>query len=347
MSAEYNDIEDFMLDPQFKKWVINPLPETNEFWSKWLENNPEDKQKFLIAKELIQNTEFKQVPVAEEASERVLNSVLKKTNIISNGTTRSNGRDVSWRMMAKMAASVLLVLGVYFVIRYYEPDKDSSLAEVSYTIKENPAGRKSQVFLPDGSIVWLNSASSLKYIDDFKGDKRVVELSGEAYFDVAKDEKKPFIVESNNMSVRALGTAFNVKAFEGDRNTEIVLIEGNVQVVSHGGGEKNQTAFLEPGEYLKYDNLNKKGLKGKADIKSEMAWKNGVIHFNRASFEEVVLKLERWYGVEIEVKNKGRQGEWQYSSEFDNQSLEVVLKSIGYSKKFNYQIDKNIVIIKF
>jgi transmembrane sensor len=347
MNAEYKDIEDFMLDPQFKGWVLNPQPETNEFWGKWLENNPEDKQKFLLAKELIENTEFKQVTASNEASDRVLNSVLKRTSISSNGKASSNGRIVPWRIISRIAASVVLAMGIFYVINNYQSTENAITNLVSTTIKENPAGRKSQVFLPDGSIVWLNSASSIEYIDDFVGDKRVVKLKGEAYFDVAKDENKPFIVQSNNISVMALGTAFDVRAYEGDDAFEVVLVEGKVQVESIDDGGKNLTAFLEPGEYLKYDKLNKKGLKGKADVKSEMAWKNGVIHFDRASFEDVILELERWYGVEVEVENKGRQGEWQYSSEFDNQSLEVVLKSIGYSKKFNYQIDKNIVIIKF
>lgn len=345
MSAEYNDIEDFILDPQFKKWVINPQPETDEFWGKWVQNNPGDKQRFLLAKELIQNTEFRQVEVTEEVSERVLSSVLSKTNISSNGIPRSNGQIVSWRMISRMAASILLIIGVYVVFDYYQSQPNDF--HLTTKIKKNPAGRKSQVFLPDGSIVWLNSASSIEYIEDFIGDKRLVKLKGEAYFDVAKDENKPFIVESNNISIMALGTAFDVRAYEGDETFEVVLVEGKVQVESIDDGGENLTTFLEPGEYLQYDNLNKKGLKGKADVQSEMAWKNGIIHFDRASFEEVILKLERWYGVEIEVENKGRQVEWQYSADFDNQSLEMVLKSIGYSKKFNYHIKKDTVTIKF
>lgn len=345
MSAEYKDIEDFMLDLQFKKWVLNPQPETDEFWGKWLENNPNNKQKFLLAKELIQNTKFRQTDVPEEASERVLSSVLKKTNVITNGISKSNIRIVSWKMISRMAASILLIIGVYVVFDYYQSQPNDFYPTTK--IKKNPAGRKSQVFLPDGSMVWLNSASSIEYIEDFIGHKRLVKLKGEAYFDVAKDENKPFIVESNNISIMALGTSFDVRAYEGDETIEVVLVEGKVQVESIDDGGKNFTAFLEPGEYLKYDNLNKKALKGKADLKSEMAWKNGVIHFDRASFEEVVLKLERWYGVKIEIENQGNQGGWQYSSEFDSQSLEVVLKSIGYSKNFNYHIKKNTVTIKF
>lgn len=347
MKEKNRDIEDFMLDPQFKNWVLNPQAETNEFWGKWLRNNPDQKQKFLLAKEMIQNTEFRQVDIPGMAAERVLNRILENDKEVANGNGHETTRIIPWTGFMKVAASIALIVAAYFMFSSRDQNVPQQLEVAEVTVKENPAGRKSQVFLPDGSIVWLNSASSLEYMANFSGSERRVQLKGEAYFDVAKNPNKPFIVESNGMSVTAVGTAFNVRAFDGDDTMEVGLVEGKVKIEGIEDKNEKQVTFLEPGQYLQYNTVKKRIKKGSSDLRHLTSWKNGVLHFDRASLEEVVEQLERWYGVEFVFENQAHKGHWDYSSEFENASLENVLKSISYTKKFQYQIEKNKVTIKF
>ncbi|TRX61692.1 DUF4974 domain-containing protein [Fulvivirga sp. M361] len=348
MKEHFDNIEDFILNPEFKSWVIEPTPESNEFWQIWLKNHPKQKETFLIAKELVQNIEFKEFKATDEVKDKVLNSVLRNSG---SKNTPSNFRKhkAPGKLLFKIAASLVLIVSIYFLIESYNLTNTGSPVVVKSLIyKENPAGRKSQIFLPDGSMVWLNSASSIEYVANFSGDKRIVKLKGEAYFNVVKDGERPFIVESGEMSVTALGTAFNVKAFEEDNAAKVVLVEGKVKVERPTAQSKAQeAAFLDPGEFLLYNKRDKKSIKGKADINATMAWKNGVILFERASFTEVISKLERWYGVSFKIQNERKKGVWDYSSEFDNQSLDNVLKSLSYTKNFEYQIHKDTVKIKF
>lgn len=346
MKEKVRDIEDFMLDPQFKNWVLNPQAETNEFWGKWLKNNPSQKTQFLLAKEMIQNTEFRQVDVPELAAERVLNRVLEGDKEVANGNGHTT-RLIPWKVMMKVAASIALLFAIYWISDNLSDGVKQPIEVAEITIKENPAGRKSQVFLPDGSIVWLNSASSLQYRAHFSGSERRVVLKGEAYFDVAKDQGKPFVVESNGMSVTAVGTAFNVRAFDGDDMMEVGLVEGKVKIEGIEDKNEKQVAFLEPGQYLQYNPARKQIQTGSSDLRHLVSWKNGVLHFERASFEDVIEELERWYGVEFVYEASAKPTNWDYSSEFENASLENVLKSISYTKNFNFEIVKNKVTLKF
>ncbi|MEQ9289042.1 MAG: FecR domain-containing protein [Cyclobacteriaceae bacterium] len=346
MKEKVRDIEDFMLDPQFKNWVLNPQAETNEFWGKWLKNNPSQKTQFLLAKEMIQNTEFRKVDVPELAAERVLNRVLEGDKEVANGNGQAT-RFIPWKTMMRVAASIALLFAVYWISGNLKDSAKQPIEVAEITTKENPAGRKSQVFLPDGSIVWLNSASSLQYRAHFSGSERRVVLKGEAYFDVAKDQDKPFVVESNGMSVTAVGTAFNVRAFDGDDTMEVGLVEGKVKIEGIEEENEKQVAFLEPGQYLQYNLARKQIQKGSSDLRHLVSWKNGVLHFERASFEDVIEELERWYGVEFAYEASAKPANWDYSSEFENASLENVLKSISYTKNFDFEIVKNKVTLKF
>ena len=347
MKEHFESVEDFILDPGFKSWVIEPTQESNEFWQVWLNNNPERREMFLIAKEVVQGMQFKEFDATGEIKDRVLDSILKNHGIKYKAKDRKALR-VPVKLLVRIAAVVVLAACIYVISRYEDSRPIPTPVVESLTQKNNPAGRKSQVFLPDGSIVWLNSASSLEYVTNFTRDKRIVKLKGEAYFDVVKDPSRPFIVESTGMSIRALGTAFNVKAFEEDQDVKVVLVEGRVRI-EHPADQDTAlaTTFLDPGEYLLFNKLDQNTTKGKANVDATMAWKNGVIHFERASLSEVIAKLERWYGVHFEIENESNKGPWDYSAEFDNQSLESVLKSLGFTKNFKYEMHKDTVTIKF
>ncbi|RQO72176.1 hypothetical protein DBR43_13250 [Pedobacter sp. KBW06] len=163
---------------------------------------------------------------------------------------------------------------------------------------ETPNGGQYQVSLPDGTVVWLNAASSLKYPTSFANSKqRKVELNGEAYFEVAKDKNKPFYVRSKGQELEVLGTHFNVNSYTNEQAVRTTLFEGSVRV-SNSGAQK----VLKPGQQSVAQN---KGLTvGTANLQEVLAWKNGYFDFNDEEIQSVMRKLSRWYNVDIEFNGK-------------------------------------------
>ena len=163
---------------------------------------------------------------------------------------------------------------------------------------ETPNGGQYQVSLPDGTVVWLNAASSLKYPASFANkNQRKVELNGEAYFEVAKDKTKPFYVKSKGQEVEVLGTHFNVNSYANEQAVKTTLFEGSVKV-SNSGAQK----ILKPGQQSVAQN---KGVTvGTANLQEVLAWKNGYFDFNDEEIQSVMRKLSRWYNVDIEFNGK-------------------------------------------
>lgn len=218
------------------------------------------------------------------------------------------------------------------------------LTEVKQHInKINPAGKRSVIHLPDGSVVHLNAASSITYVKGFEDSLRKIELTGEAYFEVATNPEKPFVVRSSEIETRALGTAFNVKAYTGEE-VEVVLAEGKVSVVKVNTTTHNNV-ILEPGTLARLNSDESKVLKEEADLYTALAWKNDMIVFRQSSAEEVFTTLERWYGVSISYPQEFVENEWNFTGEFEKESLENVLLSISYVKSFNYKLDDKIITI--
>jgi transmembrane sensor len=161
-------------------------------------------------------------------------------------------------------------------------------------------GETYQVRLPDGTLVALNSASSLKYATAAnKSGDRVVELNGEAYFEVKRDEKHPFIVKTDKQEIKVLGTHFNISNYDSDQEVKTTLLEGKVQVTAKNS---NNSEFLNPGQQSV---LSTKGfyVKSHVDIEEAVAWKNGYFKFN-GSLEDIMRKVARWYDIEVIYKKK-------------------------------------------
>lgn len=168
----------------------------------------------------------------------------------------------------------------------------SSTGSIFNTI-ETPRGGQYQVVLPDGSKVWLNAASSLKYPAAFTGNDRQVELTGEAYFEVAKDKAHPFKVKTPQQTVEVLGTHFDINSYADEPNVKTTLLEGSVKIVT-----THQQQLIRPGEQAVLAN-NKFKIQ-EADEEEVMAWKNGLFIFNDEPLESIMRKVARWYDVDIQ-----------------------------------------------
>lgn len=176
----------------------------------------------------------------------------------------------------------------------------SSGNEVSYNTLTNPRGSKViQVTLADGTRVWLNAESSIRYPTSFAGNERRVEVTGETYFEVARDEKKPFRVRKQNMEVAVTGTHFNLNAYDEEEKMEVTLLEGSVKVSS----DNNRSVSLTPGEQSQLGrNGSLEKVKG-VDVEGIMAWKNGKFDFGvKSDLGNIMRQIARWYNLEIEYR---------------------------------------------
>ena len=209
--------------------------------------------------------------------------------------------------------------------------------------KANPSGVKSTISLPDGSTVVLNAESKISFQSGFNDSIRLVALVGEAYFQVAKDLNRPFVVQSGNVRTEVLGTEFNVKAYADENKIDVALNSGKV-LVSVGSSLVKQSYYLNPGQRIRVSKDNDQVERTNFDRKKVLAWKDGVIYFDKTSLKEVTTTLGRWYGVQFEILHWNGKP-WHYTGEFKNEYLDIILQSMSYSKHFKYEIDKEKVII--
>lgn len=209
---------------------------------------------------------------------------------------------------------------------------------VAYNTLTTPRGGQYQVVLPDGSKVWLNASSSLHFPTAFVGKQREVELSGEAYFEVAKNKEKPFHVNVNGMQVEVLGTHFNVNAYGDEDDIKTSLLEGSVKIKSAAGSD-----LLKPGQQailnIKAANIKIK----KADMDEVIAWKNGLFQFDEAGITTIMHEIGRWYNVEIVYAGKVPERSFEGKISRDAQ-LSDVLRILQLSGvKFTVQ-GKRIIV---
>lgn len=178
--------------------------------------------------------------------------------------------------------------------------------EILYNSMTTPKGRQFHLVLSDGTRVWLNAQSSIRYPTVFAGPRRIVEITGEAYFEVASNERQPFTVRVNDQAeVNALGTQFNIKAYGNEADLITTLVEGSVSVQPLIGGHPKSgsgTVILTPSEQAVIHPTSGSMVVKQTDVDRVMAWKNGYFSFEETSFTEILRQLERWYDIEVEVE---------------------------------------------
>lgn len=172
--------------------------------------------------------------------------------------------------------------------------------EMAYNTITTPRGGQYQVNLPDGTQVWLNAASSIKFPTSFaNASNRKVELKGEAYFEVFKNKKLPFIVVTDKQEVEVFGTHFNINSYDDETSVKTTLLEGSVKVSLLSGGNKGTSRFLKPGEQASVEYQTRSLKIGKANIDQVMAWQKGYFHFEGDDLQSVLRQLSRWYDVDV------------------------------------------------
>lgn len=305
---------------------------------RWLEESEENRAVY----ENLRNI-WKETTVNDQFSnaDRVYQKTLEKRDTIS---IKENKKRSVFHWKRAGIVAVLLMTGA---LSYLLLQNDSTPAEqpenTTLIVKENPAGQKSKIVLTEGTIVWLNSESKISYQLNFNDTIRRIELVGEAYFQVAKDADRPFVVVSGGLHTTAVGTAFNVQHYAGDSVTTVFLSEGEVKV--EDGEGLGTLVYLKSGWGVSAA-AGSAGLEKFADSADKWAsWKEGVLYFDNADIQKVIKTCERWYSVEFNIKGTPPQ-DWKFNGRFKNENLENVLESMRFGKDFDFSIEnKNVELI--
>lgn len=212
--------------------------------------------------------------------------------------------------------------------------------EIVYNIVSTPKGGQYQIELPDGTQVWLNAASSLRFPTSFTGKERRVEImNGEAYFEVAKNKKMPFIVRLNSAEIQVLGTHFNVMAYAEEATVKTTLLEGSIKFVQQQRG-----LLLKPGEQIQLSKDGSTKIESDVDTDQVVAWKNGLFQFDNSDIETVMRQLSRWYDVSVVYSNTNIKhlfvGEMPRSS-----TLSEILKALELTSRIHFKIDGKKIIV--
>ncbi len=333
-------------DEFFIKMVNNPDADTKHYWKRWLKRHPEHKEEFEFARQTIQSIKYKKEKrLSESDYDRMFAQIRKfkqeqdeKESIFILPKKRR-----LYPIMVWTAAVILFLITFSFSISYFIPENipDNLTLNEELIEKNVPFGAKNTIKLADGSVVRLNAGSKLIFPEHFTRDIRTVELKGEAFFDVAKDENRPFIIKTGEISTQVLGTSFNVRYHENEENIEVALISGIVKINDSRGNE----IFLKPSEMAVYSKNDKNLQKKNFNVRLITSWKDNILVFEKASIQQIKEKLERWYGVKIKI-DLDSPIVGLYSGEFKDEPLDVVLDGIGYASGFQYYIDDKFVTIK-
>jgi len=344
-----------------------------------LQNNKEYREQSEILRDY-----WKRDKVAYAANTAMFKKVLEKIRAEENNipdaiayepVEETPSRRISLATWYRVAAVVLVAAGIFLyqvlhrspVIPAAKPANE--LLAMKWLQKNTLPTKKSVITLSDGTVVTLNSATTLKYPDRFEDQSREVYLDGEAYFDVAKDASHPFIIHTNKMNIRVLGTDFNVKSYQNELLSEATLIRGSIEVtlndrpsdriilkpkekliVQNNNSIKKQSIVADSsvqestGKGTRYSLTNLTYFRNNAKTVVETSWVENKLVFSDKDFSQLSGQLERWYGVHIEFAND-RVKEYRFTALFDKETLPEALDALKMTEQFRYKIDHSTVYI--
>ena len=311
-------------------------PEESSFLKQWIQDNPE-KSKELHDLSLL----WTKLDTLREVTDDVLSDKWSETKNKISGSGKINIRNI-FITYRKYAAIFVLGALLPIVVTVYQ--NFLSPKRLLSQVIEVPYGAKSTITLPDGTEIVLNAGSKISYNASFGHRRRDVALSGEAYFKVAKNKHKPFVVKTNTMTVTAYGTEFNVKCYMGENVTETTLVEGSVGI-KLSGKSRSKEYMLKPNQQLIYSYPDGKTNKGRLIIAKNIntqiytSWVYDKIQVNSISLKELAVKLERKYNVTIHIEDKDLEG-LKFTGILENETIEQILQALELSASIRYKIDE-------
>ena len=337
-----------------------------------VKNNPELLERVVNIKKVWKQLGRRSTGLAEGSFEKHLHR-LNNENFepnVSSGPSpdvqklspvRKHVQKKYYRILPVAAAASILFF--WFLFRTNE---NAGIKPINNTVTTK-AGDKASINLPDGSKVWLNGDSKITYVGDFGNKTREVYLSGEAFFEVTKDKTKPFIIHTRTINLKVLGTAFNVRSYDNEKETETALVHGSVEVTLRN--RPDQKIFLKPGEKLLVKNfpvdtsLNYKKPKrdeetpiavltnmhyyGTDSSSVETSWTKNQLEFNDEPLDKIALNLERWFNIRITITDESLKKEKYTATLEDDDKLKDFLEALKLAEgsHFRYSIKDSEVVI--
>lgn len=338
---------------------------TNDVVKRWINENPLNRAYVERFKEAWMNTEELSA-LGNETITSDWNTILGK---IDTGKQRiSDKKTTRVHVFRWLRVAGILLLLVSIPLGYFAGKKNSRPLVMNSLVAYNeiivPPGERSELTLSDGSRIWINAGSKLRFPDRFSEDSRDVWLDGEGYFEISKDKIRPFYVHTSDLNVKVYGTKFNLKAYSQEDIIEATLVEGRVSLETKNLlSNKTEEVFLKPNHkaiYLKKETqlisseiirsigkplVPKKIIVSKTiEVEPSISWREGKLVFMDESFDNIAIKLERRFGVEIVIDNDELKN-IRYTGVLKNISVEQALKAIQLTAPFNYDIRENTIII--
>lgn len=327
----------------------------------WIDSNPENRKYFTqtCAMWELSSSGNTEVKFDKQKNWDIMSQRIRPESKIRKLITR-------W---TSIAAIFVLAFGTsYFTLRFFESENKTHAVTAAYIINEAPMGNMSKITLPDGSEIWLNAGSKIKYATNFNVDDRYINLKGEAYFHVSTNKEKPFIVNASGIEVKATGTRFNVKAYADEEIIETTLEEGIISV-RNTNSEKSKEVFLKPNEKI---TVFKKSTSTSNQVQNELqtnlsdefknapiailkielasnvetpvytSWKDNEWIIQNERLESLATKLGRRYDVSIQLIDD-KVKNYSYTGTLKDETLEQVLEVISHTSPIKYKLEKKKV----
>lgn len=351
---EYKDVEDFLIDNTFQAYCAESNDQCVRYWENYAAAHPEQQETMQRAKRLFHILAGHKKPVQQQLSSF-------KERIAEEEHVRKEKLTIRWPRLFQVAAACALIgFGyLWYTQREEQAVQEDRLMSSHTEVYQTKKGEKREFELPDGTRVILNSDSRLEVEDVFNTTDRHVNLVGEAFFEVAKDKNKPFVLHTNDFDIRVLGTTFNVKSYPDELLSEALLVEGVIEMKSKGENSNSiivkpnqkvtiyrQAAADKPKVDLGKKNPVKIALKEIAiqdiaedkteELTPDIAWKENRLALVDQDFASLKRILERWYDVDIELEGSKIQ-DYRFTATFSKESIDQVLNALQKVKPFKYE----------
>ena len=294
----------------------------------------ENEQNKIESESLAKRIRFRSLPFDEKQAFTRLANRVKHPIVISYAGKNSQ----TWKYVS-IAASIALL----FVLSLYLMDKEPQPALVYYETTAVPDA-KTKIVLPDSSVVWLNANASLRYPREFSHSTRQVEMTGEAFFEVRKDDKKPFIVQTDGIGIRVLGTTFNVDAEAG--RTEITLLTGKVGLYKKSNRSQTADCILSPGERAVFYSSGNHLAVSTIRPENVTSWITGKFIFRDNSLEEIMQELQRAFHVKIHIENESLRNQTFNADFTGKETLDEILSIMQISARYKIEKRKGEIFLK-
>jgi transmembrane sensor len=312
-------------------WKGNATPEEKKIFEAWLNEREENKQFYHIINRIVPVKK----PYDEEMKRKVYDKI--KETIVPKKVSR---KIRFWRYGFAASLALMLVSGVGLFVK-----KSPLPSEMAYIEAQTPFGIRSKLSLPDGTTVYLNSGSYLKYPSVFSGKQRLVILKGEAYFEVARDTLHPFIVQTAQIDIKVFGTHFNVKAYQEDGLVQTTLLEGSVGLYKKADVNRKYGVKLMPNQQATYNAGSSKLSVKKVDASLSAVWREGKYYFENEPFVSIAKKLERNFNVNIRITSPELENELFYGMFTKDKNIFQLLDVMKAHNNFTYTVQNDTILI--